>query len=1301
VINSWQQWLKRTFPLSRRDVKSKAKQAHIRPRLEALEDRCLPSVFTVLNTHDSGAGSFRDAINRVNNDLGLGIDTIQFKIKKGTQTIALMSALPTITHSVVIDGTTQSGFAGQPLIELDGAGAGPAANGLTIAAGGSTVEGLVINRFSQDGILLEGKGGDVVEGDYVGTDVTGTVALANGTNGVEISETSNNTVGGTSAPARNLISGNQGDGVLLSSGSQNVIEGNYVGTDSTGAKALGNLGRAGVELQGENGDVIGGAASGARNLISGNSRDGLRSSGGVGILIEGNRIGTDVTGTTALGNAGNAGIEIQGDSNDVIGGAEAGAGNLVSANFLGMVIDAGGTVVEGNFIGTDVTGTKALGNASGVSLGASTTQFGGAAPGAGNLVSGNLGFGIESAFGQANVFQGNFIGTDITGTKAIPNTGSGMEIHQGEAQDVIGGAAAGAGNLISGNLGDGIFIANFCNGTTIQGNTIGTDVTGTKALGNGFSGIFLAALANDAIVGGVSAGARNLISGNQVDGVLIELGSSGNLLEGNYIGTDVSGALALGNGANGVEINDTVTGQGFPPSINNTIGSPAVGGGNLISGNGMDGVFLNNFFEDGLSGTLIQGNLIGTDVTGKAALGNGTNGVELLGGATNNTVGGASVGDGNVISGNKMDGVRVAGDISLRAPFSNSILGNRIGTDISGTVGLGNGADGIDVLGGQGNVIGGTVSGAGNVISANAGDGVFVGPSVVMIQASQNVLQGNDIGTDLTGTLALGNGGDGVHIIGAVSTAIGGAASGARNIISANHADGVLLDQSAPQTSVEGDYIGTDVTGIKALGNAFNGLDIRNGSALTTVGGPGAGAGNVISANGQNGILISGSTANTLQGNMIGTDATGKVALGNGQNGVVISIGFINTIGGTAAGSANLISGNLQAGVSIGAFSDQNVVEGNLIGTDVTGSVALGNSDGVDIGQQAGNANVIGGETTGAGNVISGNSQFGLSISGGIGNQIEGNFIGTDHTGSMAVGNGIDGVQIQGSFGTTTIGGASASARNIISGNGADGVFISFVAGTLVEGNYIGTDVSGTKSLGNSSNGVEVNFATIGSNTIGGTSAGAGNLISGNGSNGILLLEAFDTQIFGNSIGTNAAKSAALGNGGAGVFVTQFSLSNAIGGTTAGAGNTIGFNAGAGVFVDFGFGNLISGNSIYSNGALGIDLNEFNNANNSQPAPVLSSAVLVHGTTKVQGTLTAAANTAYTIEFFANVTADPSGFGEGQTFLKSITVTTDANGTANFTVNLSGVLSGQFLTATATDPSKDTSEFSNSLVVKR
>jgi hypothetical protein len=353
----------------------------------------------------------------------------------------------------------------------------------------------------------------------------------------------------------------------------------------------------------------------------------------------------------------------------------------------------------------------------------------------------------------------------------------------------------------------------------------------------------------------------------------------------------------------------------------------------------------------------------------------------------------------------------------------------------------------------------------------------------------------------------------------------------------------------------------------------------------------------------------------------------------------------------------------------------------------------LGNQTGVFIGSGS-DFNVIGGTTKGAGNLIAASSLDGVFIDSSSGNVIQGNLIGTDATGARALGNR-NGLLFTASG--NTIGGTAPGAGNLISGNLADGIGLPDASSNnVIQGNKIGTDITGTAALGNAGAGISTDGS---SNQIGGADQNAGNLISGNLGDGIDLLAGFANVVQGNKIGTTVTGKSALANGGDGVVIDG--SQNTVGGSTLGSGNVIAFNGGDGVFVDSGSGNLISGNSIFSNGGLGIDLNVANNANNSQQAPVITSAVLSNGTTTVQGTLTAAPNTTYTIELFANAAPDPSGFGEGQIFLGFITVTTDNSGAATFSTTLSGVFSGQFLTATATDPLTDTSEFSNALKVVR
>jgi hypothetical protein len=262
------------------------------------------------------------------------------------------------------------------------------------------------------------------------------------------------------------------------------------------------------------------------------------------------------------------------------------------------------------------------------------------------------------------------------------------------------------------------------------------------------------------------------------------------------------------------------------------------------------------------------------------------------------------------------------------------------------------------------------------------------------------------------------------------------------------------------------------------------------------------------------------------------------------------------------------------------------------------------------------------------------------------------------------------------------IGGTAEEARNLISGsfNGID----LRGDGNLVQGNSIGTDLSGTEALGND---VGVNIAGS-NNLIGGTVVGAGNLISGNNEAGVRI-DGGGNVLQGNLVGADITGSAALGNG-TGVLISG--SGNAVGGTAAAAGNTIAFNLGDGVLVDRGTGNAILHNAMFDNTGLGIHLT--NGGNNNQTPPALAASA-EGGVITVRGTLQGQPFTTYTIELFTDSVSDPSSPGQGQRLLTSLTVTTDAGGSASFT--LSGDLSvepGEFLTATATDPGNNTSQFS-------
>ena len=373
--------------------------------------------FVVTNTNDSGTGSLRQAILDAN--ANAGSDLINFNIASGPRVITPTSLLPDITDPLVIDGTSQPGFAGVPLIEVSGINvpAVPNAGLLTIKAGNTTVRGLIVNHCKNFGISIVTAGGNLIEGNYLGTDATGNLATNNQGNLISINDSSNNVIGGTTPGARNVISGAGFDGISIFGGNArgNVIQGNYIGTNAAGTAALGNA-SSGIFL-GSSSNFVGGANAGARNLVSGNGVHGIfiHTTDPSGNVILGNYIGTDVTGNVGLGNS-SFGISIGDSDNNTIGGPSVGGGNVISSNHFGGILLSGsnngsnGNIIQNNYIGTGADGKTPLGNQSdGLSLSrGSNNTVGGSSPGTGNTIAFN-GRGISVFAGTGNFIFGNSI----------------------------------------------------------------------------------------------------------------------------------------------------------------------------------------------------------------------------------------------------------------------------------------------------------------------------------------------------------------------------------------------------------------------------------------------------------------------------------------------------------------------------------------------------------------------------------------------------------------------------------------------------------------------------------------------------------------------------------------------------------------------------------------------------------------------------------------------------------------------------------------------------------------------------
>ncbi|MEP6849461.1 MAG: Calx-beta domain-containing protein [Acidobacteriota bacterium] len=567
------------------------------------------ATFTVTNTSDSagsvcaaGNCSLRQAITAAN--ALPDADTINFNIPgSGVRTITFTGQqLPAITSSVTIDGTTQPGYSGFPLIELNG---NNATNYGLLINSNATIRAFTINRFLMDGIAIGTIGSTTnvtITGSFIGTTSTGTDIAPNGGHGISIAPTSGTiNIGGTGLNERNVISGNRADGISIDSCQfydpppvVNVL-GNVIGLDHSGNIDLGNL-LNGVEDACSNATNIGGASAAARNVISGNEGAGILLSGG-NAVVQGNYIGLSSSGVFGLGNSSSGIVDnthsySENGNGNIIGGSGTGMGNVISGNTgdgIRLSPQVLSTLVQGNKVGTKPAGTSALPNTqNGIYIGDGINiTIGGLGGSAGNLVSGNGASGIKAEGAQTtnDLIIGNQIGvTPDTQTK-LPNAASGIFI---DAKNISVGQAgvSNSQNVISGNNGDGITItSSFASNNVIENNFIGTNLTGAN-LGNGGNGVQISLDAHDNRIGGSNTTAANVIAFNTHDGVSI----SGNLAINNMVRSNSvvsNGELGIDLGTNGVNANDAGDGDSgannlqnfplittaFPNSVSGTLNS--------------------------------------------------------------------------------------------------------------------------------------------------------------------------------------------------------------------------------------------------------------------------------------------------------------------------------------------------------------------------------------------------------------------------------------------------------------------------------------------------------------------------------------------------------------------------------------------------------------------------------------------------------------------------------------------------------------------------------------------------------
>ena len=619
----------------------------------------------------ASAFSLRCAIAQANAD-GSG-DTVEFHVPAtaagctGTPAVCTIQprrALPALrAGSTVIDGGSQPGAVPDTLplgkgdnavitVRLDGTLAGKGADGIDITGAHDTVQGLSITGFKlcfvcgpnpgqqTGGAALSLRGtGDVVAGDMIGVEPDGRTPAPNQFTAVEVvaanGPVGNEVIGGGTPAATNLLSGNkscmngdcEGFGVDVESGAGTLIERNLIGTTASGQAKLANT--TGVVLLSA-GNRLGGGTFAAGNVISGSFGDAVLL--GASGTVTGNLIGTNATGKAALLNRSH-GIDAQ-SAGVVI------RNNVISANGDTGVVLFGGDTVQGNKIGTDATGRVPLGN------------------------------GLHPS--------ALFLGQPINGTDGIVTCGDG---------NTIGGPSPGAGNLVSASGGDGISLVSGHN--TVQGNTVGTDATGTVAFGNLIDGIgsrsdnlkgsgfcqqALKTGGSDNLIGGAASGDGNLISGNAGDGVDL-VASNRNVIAGNRVGTNGAATGALGNGGDGIFLGGVCDEGNCTGSSNNTIGGTTPTAANMISGQAGDGVHIDGQGM-GIS-NVAEGNTIGAPRGGPAALGNHGAGVFVGDSAADDTIGGTGSGAGNIIDANGGPGVLIgtsAADSGTHAAVQGNLM---------------------------------------------------------------------------------------------------------------------------------------------------------------------------------------------------------------------------------------------------------------------------------------------------------------------------------------------------------------------------------------------------------------------------------------------------------------------------------------------------------------------------------------------------------------------------------------------------------------------------------------------------
>jgi len=1214
--------------------------------LEALEEREVPATFTVDNLLDSGPGSLRQAILDAN--ANPGADLIDFSV---AGMIKLTSgALPDITDAVDIDGTTAPGYSSSPVVEINCAGFG----GLKFTPGssGSALKSMAIVKASDNGVTLNGSNETLVVGNYIGLRLDGLTTAGNKGSGLELLGTHDVVVGGATAAERNVISANAKHGIRIRNATLNTILGNYIGVDATGTLDRGNLKNGVVLTDGSTLNTIGGTAG---NVISGNDANGILISNASRLnTVSANLIGLNAPGAASVGNKLD-GVRLENADENQIGNVDPVTGiDYYDADDVTVPV-SGWQGIRAADTPDDyfIAGTSELNGL----LFVGTIQGSGSSylvdyPGAYNTSV----YGPDNLDGDVIRLVGSYKNPDYQTAPVEVNS----FLYEGTLDEL---GDADNYRTIS-YPGAKYTFAHSTMGGLVVGNYDSPDDNGTYSLPLGPGKAFIYDVATDTYV------------------------------------TDISYPGALSNTAYGIWYNGGTSyticgGYSLDPVNNFSDPDKPIGTAFLVDYDSATGNFTNWTSFVYPKGLDFISHFQGISSVEKGVY---TLCADSLAAGSSDPAQGSWVTVRRQIDGGFGEAVWVdlnyeGVDPMTNITSSNSVIGNQVVGIVIGT----------DTFSYQSTVnVGFQLS---NVISGNGANGVG------LYAANDNAISMNFIGTDATGAFDRGNAQNGILLTnGSARNLVGGQATGGNdptdgvfvrppqgNLISGNDRNGVLINAKASDNLLSGNFIGTTSEGSQALGNTLDGVAIEKADGNSLIGctfeqDPFVFY-NVISGNGGNGLRIKDANDTTIQANFFGVGADNNSAVGNGGNGVAVEGSSQNTVMGGPIPLGNVVAANAQNGIVV-----KDTASGFVTYNTFCGLAAFSDNPTLGNGRDGMLITTSGSDILIRTNVITRNGDDGIEVSGNArGVRIAGNIIGLNTAGNLPMGNLDNGVEVGGTATGTVVGGPQPTfniiPHNAISANGANGVaVVGNAANTTISHSYIGTGLLGLDALGNALSGILVSSGATGT-TIGSSDLHLRTVVSGNALNGIELRGSNGTTIINSWIGLAGDGVSPMGNGSNGIFI-QNASDNRIGRANGSPANRIAYNTANGIFVASGAGNGIKQNSIFENGVLGISLAL--GANKNQPAPVLGTATVIGERLRIEGTLTAKANSQYVLEFFANADDGPSG----RVFLGSLTVQTNAAGVANFVyIGLPPPVGANFCTATATDSSNNTSMFSTPIAL--